>query len=526
MAKHSTLTVQARIGLAFTLCLVVVALLVGLDYSTLSRLRVLQDEGAERARDAIAAQEMAGMAHDLYAVVADTAINLNFTESQARWQDVKTEAARDLAKLEGIADTPEEKDQVGRARAAFEQIVSLYEGRILPMLTAARAVTPEVSALDAQLDSQVKAMKAAAVTVVASIEKENERGDAAFDARATSASWWAAVLSVTGLGSLTVIVVLLVRDIRKTLGKLAFGMRSGAQQVVAASSQVASSSQSLSQGATEQAASLEETSASMEEMASMTRKNAENAGQAATEVAQTGKLTQSADTALADLVSTMSAIRESSNKVTRIIKTIDEIAFQTNILALNAAVEAARAGEAGMGFAVVADEVRNLAQRSATAAKDTTSLIEESAVTAAAGENKVEAVVSVMRSIADSSARVKHLVDGVSEASRQQSQGIDQVSQAIAQMEKVTQTTAATAEEGAAASEELNAQAEQSLEAVRQLEAMVGVTSETTSARTAARRPAGKVLAMRKPRPVSAAPSPITAEQAIPFEDSGTFGRF
>jgi methyl-accepting chemotaxis protein len=227
--------------------------------------------------------------------------------------------------------------------------------------------------------------------------------------------------------------------------------------------QVSSSSQSLSQGATEQAASLEETSASMEEMASMTRKNAEGSQQAASLMGEVdGRVAQS-NRSLRAMVGSMTSIRESSAKVSKIIKTIDEIAFQTNILALNAAVEAARAGEAGMGFAVVADEVRNLAQRSARAAKDTATLIEESIAISREGSLKVDEVAAAITGITESVSRVRALVDEVSIASGQQSQGIDQVSQAIAQMEKVTQTTAATAEESAAASEELNAQAQTSM---------------------------------------------------------------
>src|SRR5262245_17564213 len=159
----------------------------------------------------------------------------------------------------------------------------------------------------------------------------------------------------------------------------------------------------------------------------------------------------------------MTAIRESRKKVAKIIKVIDEIAFHTNILALNAAVEAARAGEAGMGFAVVAGEVRNLAQRSAQAAKDTASLLEESIARSQEGAGRVEEVALAIASITENVARVKGMVEEVRQASGQQAQGIDQVTQAIAQMESVTQTTAATAEESAAASEELNAQAEQSL---------------------------------------------------------------
>jgi len=182
------------------------------------------------------------------------------------------------------------------------------------------------------------------------------------------------------------------------------------------------------------------------------------------------------------MVTSMAAIKESSDKVGKIIKTIDEIAFQTNILALNAAVEAARAGEAGMGFAVVADEVRNLAQRSAQAAKDTAALIEESIAKSTEGAVKVEQVAGSIAGITEAVGEVKGLVEEVSVASRQQAQGIDQVSQAVAQMEKVTQTTAATAEESAAASEELNAQAEASLGVVRQLEQLVGGAATTTAA--------------------------------------------
>src|SRR5207244_57671 len=163
-----------------------------------------------------------------------------------------------------------------------------------------------------------------------------------------------------------------------------------------------------------------------------------------------------ANRAVAEMTTTMQEIGASSGKISKIIRVIDEIAFQTNILALNAAVEAARAGEAGMGFAVVADEVRNLAQRSAQAAKDTADLIEASIGKAQDGNHKVEQVAASISGITGSITSVKGLVDEDSVASRQQAQGIDQVSQAIAQMEKVTQTTAATAEESAAASEELN----------------------------------------------------------------------
>ena len=349
------------------------------------------------------------------------------------------------------------------------------------------------------------------------------------DATATQSALWSLAVAVVGIVSLLLAVAWVVRDINTMLRGIAAELRKGAQQVVAASGQVAGSSQSLSQGATEQAASLEETSASMEEMASMTRKNAENSQEAASQMSESARLVGQANASLQDLVVSMTAIRESSSKVTKIVKTIDEIAFQTNILALNAAVEAARAGEAGMGFAVVADEVRNLAQRSAQAAKDTAALIEESAASAQSGGLKVEAVAGSISAITENAARVKGLIDEVSIASRQQAQGIDQVTQAISQMEQVTQTTAATAEESAAASEELNAQAEESMSVVARLDALVGhhaAGAMPTAGRAPARRGQASAKVVRMTPGVSRAARPATAEEQIPMGDTGTFGSF
>ncbi len=282
--------------------------------------------------------------------------------------------------------------------------------------------------------------------------------------------WWVLGLSLLGLGvAAWALARSIVNPIREGLSQL----REGAQKVTTTASEVATSAQTVAQGAIKQAAVLEETSAAMEEMASTTRTSAENSQQAAELVGTVDGVVGGASTALADMTQSMAKIRESSKKVAKIIKTIDEIAFQTNILALNAAVEAARAGEAGMGFAVVADEVRNLAQRSAQAARDTATLIEESIGSSRDGHDKVALVARSIQAIAESVGRVKGLVAEVSESSRQQSQGIDQVAQAVAQMESVTQSTAASAEESAAASEELSTHAVMATGQVARLEAMV-----------------------------------------------------
>jgi methyl-accepting chemotaxis protein len=265
----------------------------------------------------------------------------------------------------------------------------------------------------------------------------------------------------------------MVSGMVKALREIAASVVSGAEQVASASSEVSTASQSLAQGSSEQAASLEETSASTEEINSMASRNTENSQNAASLVTQSAQKFTEANRSLDQMVVAMQEINASSGKISKIIKVIDEIAFQTNILALNAAVEAARAGEAGMGFAVVADEVRNLAQRCAGAARDTASLIEESIAKSADGKSKVDLVTEAIRTITGQVSQVKVLVDEVFAGSQEQARGITQIGKAITQMDQLTQSTAATAEESASASEELSAQSEVLRDISNRLNAMV-----------------------------------------------------
>jgi len=265
----------------------------------------------------------------------------------------------------------------------------------------------------------------------------------------------------------------LIRGINRSLRQTVTGLSETAAQVASAAAELSSASQGLAQGASEQAASLEETSASSEEINSMARRNSQNSQGAAGLVIASEEKFAVANQSLAQMVGAMNDIGASSNKVAKTLKVIDDIAFQTNILALNAAVEAARAGEAGMGFAVVADEVRNLAQRCAQAAKETAALIEESIAASQGGKHKVDQVAQSIRELTETSGRVKTLVEEVSLGSAEQTRGIEQIAQALAQMERVTQQSAAGAEQSAAAAEELTAQSSALLHLVGGLAAMV-----------------------------------------------------
>lgn len=281
-----------------------------------------------------------------------------------------------------------------------------------------------------------------------------------------------------------------IHDIAETLS-------TGADQTSAAAGEIASASNVLASGSSQQAASLEETSSSLEEMASMTQRNTESALKVDSLVRQARVAADAGAADMQAMALAMAEIKTSSDDIAKIIKSIDEIAFQTNILALNAAVEAARAGEAGMGFAVVADEVRNLAQRAAQSARETSSKIENAVTKTAHGVQITDRVAKNLSEIVAKIRQVDELAAAVASASKEQSQGIEQVNRAVSEMDKTVQSNAASAEESASASEELHAQVEHLKEAVDSLRQIVDgkATGHTATPKNAPRqRPTSKIV--------------------------------
>ncbi len=389
---------------------------------------------------------------------------LRFTDNAAKIDKAIQEISPLLVSDQGRAASARMEAALTKWKPMFEEIAELCR----------KGQTEEANRVrsDRQLSVAEEMSKAAAAA--AEIQRERMALNARDAATAKAESTWV-VLVMLAAGLVAGVVILrVIQKVNSELRRIAGDLSASAEQVDGAADQISAASQAFAQGSSEQAASLEETSASSEEVNSMARRNTENSAAAAAVMNESQKKFVETNQKLDQMVVAMGEINASSDKISRINKVIDEIAFQTNILALNAAVEAARAGEAGMGFAVVADEVRNLAQRSAQAARDTAALIEESITKSNDGKVKVDQVAEAIRVITEHEARVKTLVDEVNLGSQEQTRGIEQIAQAISQMEKVTQNAAASAEENAAASEELTSQSATLRSIVGNLTALVG----------------------------------------------------
>jgi methyl-accepting chemotaxis protein/methyl-accepting chemotaxis protein-1 (serine sensor receptor) len=445
-------------------------------------------------------------------------------EMQARYES-------DLARLEsrfqrGLreygSDLPDahSRELFARIAPAHEQVMREWSGAILPLSRAHNAR----DSFARWVSDMLPAVQAQGQALAAGMDDNQQRARRAAQATmgtGQAARIWFILLAILSVMAGIGLAYAVVRKLNRALRKVVNDLSRGAEQVAGAAGQISCSSQSLAQGTAEQAASLEQTSASTEEMTAMTRKNAENSESCAKLMGAVDARIAEANQSLDEMVTSMEEINASSDKISKIIKVIEEIAFQTNILALNAAVEAARAGEAGMGFAVVAGEVRNLAQRSSQAAKDTAVLIEESIAKSNGGTVKVSRAADAIQAIAESANKVKLLVDEVNFGSQEQARGMAQIAKAVVEIEQVTQRAAASSEETASASEELSAQAEAMRNLIEGVRQLAGGVELQVARKPAVRRNRAVSVAQREPAfPVA----PGAARKLIPLD--GDFKEF
>jgi methyl-accepting chemotaxis protein len=432
---------------------------------------------------------------------------------------VKLDAAKQAWLAGALEPVIAMRRAVAQGTAAIEPVLALEkEGRGKQGMDAMRALLGEIGQAETVLLAQ---RSEAAAALQARTHWTLLGGGAAALILAALIAWWLArnisvplrsaidVARQVAQGDLTVQVKVRSKDetgelmqalkeMTASLLRIVTEVRGGTQAIATASRQIASGNLDLSARTEQQASSLEETASSMEELTSTVQQNAQNAHEANGLAASASAVAGKGGSVVAQVVDTMGSINDSSRKIVDIIAVIDGIAFQTNILALNAAVEAARAGEQGRGFAVVATEVRNLAQRSAGAAKEIKALINDSVAQVESGARLVDEAGHTMHEIVDSVHKVSSIVGHISAASDEQRAGIEQVNQAISEMDHVTQQNASLVEEAAAAAEAMQEQAARLADAVS-----VFRTAQVDAIAAPAPRPA-----VRRPVPLKAARAP------------------
>jgi methyl-accepting chemotaxis protein/methyl-accepting chemotaxis protein-1 (serine sensor receptor) len=317
------------------------------------------------------------------------------------------------------------------------------------------------------------AMHAAATSLVTQQRNAIDRTRRDSEGQVKTMTWIAAAIIAVSL-SIGAAVLLTVRGVNRNLREAVSELYASAAEVARASEHVSEAGEKLARGATEQASFIQETSAAAEQVSSMTARNSGHTQTAHSVTTQNAAVIEDTNRSLTNMRESVEQISQSCEKVGKIIKVIDEIAFQTNILALNAAVESARAGEAGLGFAVVADEVRNLAHRSADAARETAGLIEQSISRSREGCTNLEVMATNIQRVTAGSAQIATLIEQVNGGSAEQTHGIQEIARAMTEMDRNTQTFAASAEEAAAVGHEMSGQADSMRSTVGHLHAMVG----------------------------------------------------
>jgi len=476
---NNMMTIQSRmlvtVGMIISLALVMIG---GVVYGV-NRMNIAVENVAQNTVPSL--EILDEIKNDIYLennVLLRSSIAIDLTEIQKQRsiaQSVQNKLQEDVKKYEPLIVDDEDRrlyDELKRSVSEFELAVKQTNALDLTGADYDRAVEQGVAgAAEAVMR---------AVTASWNYNIKLSMGDAA-SAKSTVSN-----VNIGSIAGLLVLVAMsgglltwLVRTTSSALGSVSNSLGNGARDTASAASQVASSSENLSQGAAEQASAIEETSASLEEISAMIRSTADNARKAKSLAGAARTAADNGANSMDEMKNAMAAINLSSSEVAKIVKNIDEIAFQTNILALNAAVEAARAGDAGAGFAVVADEVRSLAQRSAAAAKETADKIDTAIANSRRGSECTATVGASLTEIRSSVAAADQLVGDIAIAASEQATGISQITIALNQIESISQSNTATAEQSAAAAGQLDSQASTMRDLVRKLDGLLGRKSSS-----------------------------------------------
>ena len=495
--------ISSRMQLLAAASMAVMLVLAIANWLSMSHLSAAQDASHQKAQAAGEMKHLAGLGAQLYRVVADTYINRQFDDAAKKWQAVTADIDKSLDFAAKTVGTDANRRGVQAGRDAMTALRKLYTEQYLP-LAKQGAKNDEIASVDDQIDKLIDAYDDAFSKVAADLGVAANLASQEFDDMVVQTRWINSLSVLVGGLLLAGLGLAVSRSITQQLGlepaeasamarRIAQGdlspslyartarpdsvaaalaemlgtlegvvmqVRSGAESVASASAQISQGNMDLSSRTEQQASALQQTAATMDQLGTAVRHNADNATQANQLARGASGVASQGGEVVKQVVETMSGIADSSKRIADIISVIDGIAFQTNILALNAAVEAARAGEQGRGFAVVAGEVRNLAGRSADAAREIKGLITASVERVQAGSVLVNQAGATMTEIVGSIQRVADIVAEITAASEEQSQGVQQVGQAVTQMDNNTQQNAALVEQSAAAAQSLKQQAD------------------------------------------------------------------
>lgn len=467
-----TMKLGTRIALGFTGVLILLLIIIGLTIYYMSNLNEQMKKIVEEDFNKIElTSEIKDQLNELYKRAMMVLVTSDEKQLQREMEGI-TKIRQDYLKTYSeLLKTPNRtvKGQIlrDRIKQTIDGVIPIYEE--LLTLGVSNKKREAIEYLSNTAGAEMENVLVVADEYLALLKEYNASEVKAGERAFTNAFIMMAILGTIGIVLGILLTIFITRGITNSINRIVDTLAEGSNQVAAASNQLSVTSQQLAEGSAEQSTSLEETSSTLEEASSMIQQNTENTKQAALLSDQTKEAVDKGNLEMQNMIASMNEIKKSSDQISKVIKVIDDIAFQTNILALNAAVEAARAGEAGLGFAVVAEEVRNLAQRSAQAAKDTAAMIENNIGLSEKGVTVTQKAKEGLNEVTTQIKKISELMAEIATASQEQSQGISQINSAITQMEEVVQQNAASAQESASASEELSAQAQNLKEMVQQL---------------------------------------------------------